>query len=199
MSIEPLETAYKGYRFRSRLEARWAVLLDELSVKWAYEAEGFDLDGVWYLPDFWIKLVGNYQKPYPEGTPPECGFWLEIKPTEPDADAIRKCERLSQRTGHNVYLAAGSIGLGEFQVYKWHPRAGLCPSSPEMSQYDFDPERDFEDFEKGHSPYQWDALNFYLFDEASPYVNDESVEDERVIKRAYAVARGARFEARSRE
>lgn len=25
MSIKPIETVYKGYRFRSRLEARWAV------------------------------------------------------------------------------------------------------------------------------------------------------------------------------
>ena len=27
-SIKPIETNYKGYRFRSRLEARWAVFFD---------------------------------------------------------------------------------------------------------------------------------------------------------------------------
>jgi hypothetical protein len=48
----PLETFYKGYRFRSRLEARWAVFFDALCIDWEYEPEAFDLDGVGYLPDF---------------------------------------------------------------------------------------------------------------------------------------------------
>lgn len=53
--IQAIETSYKGYRFRSRLEARWAVFFDALDVLWEYENEGYDLgkDG-WYLPDFWI-------------------------------------------------------------------------------------------------------------------------------------------------
>ena len=29
-SIQVIETAYKGYRFRSRLEARWAVFFDAI-------------------------------------------------------------------------------------------------------------------------------------------------------------------------
>lgn len=41
--LKAIQTEYKGYRFRSRLEARWAVLLDELGVKWEYEPEGYDL------------------------------------------------------------------------------------------------------------------------------------------------------------
>jgi hypothetical protein len=28
--IKAIETSYKGYRFRSRLEARWAVFFDAL-------------------------------------------------------------------------------------------------------------------------------------------------------------------------
>lgn len=43
MDIKPIETLYKGYRFRSRLEARWAVFFDALGLKWEYEKEGFDL------------------------------------------------------------------------------------------------------------------------------------------------------------
>jgi hypothetical protein len=31
--IRAIETRYKGYRFRSRLEARWAVVLDSASVR----------------------------------------------------------------------------------------------------------------------------------------------------------------------
>lgn len=41
--IKAIETEYKGYRFRSRLEARWAVFFDALGVEWVYEPEGFDL------------------------------------------------------------------------------------------------------------------------------------------------------------
>jgi hypothetical protein len=41
--IKAIETRYKGYRFRSRLEARWAVFFDALGVEWEYEKEGFDL------------------------------------------------------------------------------------------------------------------------------------------------------------
>lgn len=52
--MKSIETLYKGYKFRSRLEARWAVFFDEIGADWEYEPEGFDCDGVWYLPDFVI-------------------------------------------------------------------------------------------------------------------------------------------------
>lgn len=29
MTIKAIDTIYKGYKFRSRLEARWAVFFDE--------------------------------------------------------------------------------------------------------------------------------------------------------------------------
>ena len=41
--LRAIQTEYKGYRFRSRLEARWAVFFDTLGVKWEYEPEGYDL------------------------------------------------------------------------------------------------------------------------------------------------------------
>lgn len=37
--IKPIETVYKGYRFRSRLEARWAVFFDAQGIEWEYEPE----------------------------------------------------------------------------------------------------------------------------------------------------------------
>ena len=59
MTIKAIETEYKGYRFRSRLEARWAVFFDALGVQWFYEHEGFDLGkSGWYLPDFWLPQSG---------------------------------------------------------------------------------------------------------------------------------------------
>lgn len=64
--IKAIETQYNGYRFRSRLEARWAVVFDTLGVQYQYEPEGYDLDGIWYLPDFylphyecWWEVKGN--------------------------------------------------------------------------------------------------------------------------------------------
>lgn len=58
MDIKPIETEYKGYKFRSRLEARWAVFFDEIGAKWEYEPEGYVLnDGTMYLPDFLVHGV----------------------------------------------------------------------------------------------------------------------------------------------
>lgn len=61
MTIKAIETVYNGYRFRSRLEARWAVFFDALGIKYEYEKEGYDLgeDG-WYLPDFWLPDLQKF-------------------------------------------------------------------------------------------------------------------------------------------
>lgn len=59
--IKAIETFYKGYRFRSRLEARWAVLFDSAGIEWVYEQEGYQLsNGQNYLPDFWLPGLGVY-------------------------------------------------------------------------------------------------------------------------------------------
>ena len=61
MSIKPIETVYNGYRFRSRIEARWAVFFDEAKIAYEYEQQGFELeDGTWYLPDFYLPKYDAY-------------------------------------------------------------------------------------------------------------------------------------------
>ena len=84
MGIKPIETVYKGYKFRSRLEARWAVFFDRIGCKWEYEPEGFDLGGgVYYLPDFLIHNVyGRYKG----------DLWFEVKGnmTMQDAEKIQR-------------------------------------------------------------------------------------------------------------
>lgn len=56
--IKAIQTEYRGYLFRSRLEARWAVFFDACGVEWEYEPEGYDLgNGVYYLPDFLLHNV----------------------------------------------------------------------------------------------------------------------------------------------
>ena len=54
-NIKPIDTYYKGYRFRSRLEARWAVFFDYMGIDWVYEEQGYTFpDGTCYLPDFYL-------------------------------------------------------------------------------------------------------------------------------------------------
>jgi hypothetical protein len=65
--IKTIPTTYNGIKFRSRLEARWAVFFDELGIKYLYEYEGFELENKeWYLPDFYL---------------PEYGIYCEVKPS----------------------------------------------------------------------------------------------------------------------
>jgi hypothetical protein len=55
--MKPIETWYKGHRFRSRLEARWAVFFDALQFRWEYEPQGYVLPNTGcYLPDFKVIL-----------------------------------------------------------------------------------------------------------------------------------------------
>ena len=78
--IKPIETVYKGYRFRSRLEARWAVFFDSLNIPYEYEKEGFQITSdIYYLPDFylphldlWIEIIPGYPQEWPEHPV----FWL---------------------------------------------------------------------------------------------------------------------------
>ena len=58
MDIKPIETCYNGYRFWSRLEARWAVFFDTGNIKYEYEPEGYKLDNESkYLPDFYLPSL----------------------------------------------------------------------------------------------------------------------------------------------
>lgn len=77
-SIKPIETKYNGYRFRSRLEARWAVFFDAAGIEYQYEPEGFVLNGdIPYLPDFYL---------------PEFNAYVEIKPNGLDDEAFDEAE-----------------------------------------------------------------------------------------------------------
>jgi len=59
--IKPIETHWNGYRFRSRLEARWAVFFDAAGIAFEYEPEGFELGALGrYLPDFFLPEIGTY-------------------------------------------------------------------------------------------------------------------------------------------
>lgn len=58
--IQSIPTPYNGTTFRSKLEADWVRFLDDRGVKWAYESEGFDIEGTWYLPDLWLPELRTF-------------------------------------------------------------------------------------------------------------------------------------------
>ena len=106
--LKAIETEYSGYKFRSRLEARWAVFFDVLGVEYRYEDEGYDLSSdsemskplgndTWYLPDFWL---------------PQLNAWLEVKPTEPTKRELDKCVALHCQGTHPVLIGVGEPGYG---------------------------------------------------------------------------------------
>jgi hypothetical protein len=97
VDIKPIETVYNGYRFRSRLEARWAVFFDAAGIEYQYELEGYKLgNGKWYLPDFYL---------------PKFDAYVEIKRNNLDEDefydAEDNCLWLYTETGKLVLLCQG--------------------------------------------------------------------------------------------
>jgi len=95
-ALQPIQTLYNGYHFRSRLEARWAVFLDCLDLGWRYELEGYVVGGEPYLPDFYL---------------PTLDVFLEIKPTAPrfDSREDRVARALAVASDKPVYLLYGPL------------------------------------------------------------------------------------------
>lgn len=78
--IKPIQTEYNGLKFRSRLEARWAVFFDTAKIKYEYEPEGYeDENGNRYLPDFYL---------------PDYDIYVEVKRDTEEGlnEIINKCE-----------------------------------------------------------------------------------------------------------
>jgi len=101
MKLKPIETIYDGYRFRSRLEARWAVFFNSLGIHYEYEKEGYDLGKAGrYLPDFWL---------------PQVEMWVEVKPVEFTKEELQKCTALFKMTGCECLML---IGMPDMKTYK---------------------------------------------------------------------------------
>ena len=94
MKAKPIEILYNGYRFRSRHEARFAVFFDILRIPYHYEIEGYNLDGMRYIPDFWL---------------PELDCWVEIKGWRTTAEECEKAKRLAQATQKSVFMLWGDL------------------------------------------------------------------------------------------
>jgi hypothetical protein len=121
-TIQPLETEYRGCRFRSRTEARWAVFFETLGVPWQYEPEGYALPIGNYLPDFllnhelFIEIKPLWSVAVPDGLIDDEGnvnVELARQYTEAcDSGGLRETGELAALTGIPAVVIAGTPGRG---------------------------------------------------------------------------------------
>lgn len=184
--IKPIQTYYDGHLFRSRLEARWAVVFKSLGVPYEYEPEGFDLgDGLYYLPDFRVKchgLRGDYDhKPF--------DLYIEVKGkmTATDAAKIKRFTNWRDEYGLRPYpllivdkIPDEGCATG-WELYQSSLGFELTPFNYETIDGDW----------FGAYPAATRDGRFYLFGADCNYINDD---DADRMEWAYRVARCARFE-----
>lgn len=125
--IKAIETRYKGYRFRSRLEARWAVFFDAMGIEWLYEHEGYKLPSGLYLPDFWLPQVEMY---------------AEIKPGEPTSLEAKLCEELCLESRKDVVICDGMPSYGNYLGWRFYGEAPTPDSVGFIKDNTFFPYRD---------------------------------------------------------
>lgn len=131
-TIKAIDTRYAGHLFRSRLEARWAVFLDQLGLRWEYEPEGFEIyDGTRYLPDFRITVTSG-----------AC-HWLEVKPLhitdDPKFTAFKKAV---VKLDNEIFMAYADMVSGSplqwLQAgHSFCPRCGK-PMHKDLETFEFE-------------------------------------------------------------
>jgi hypothetical protein len=123
--MKPIETSYKGYRFRSRLEARWAVFFEALGIRWEYEPEGFETRTGRWLPDFYLP---DHRKAY-----------IDVKhadASEQELMSVReKAYWLQQSETGSGLLLIGSPWTGDYRLEGFLLEAydGHCINQGEFS------------------------------------------------------------------
>jgi hypothetical protein len=80
-TIQARSVTYKGARFRSTEEARWAAFFNRLGILFEYEKP---VEGLYYLPDFYVP---------PQDLVPEA-IYFEVKPV-PNPVEEEKCSMLA--------------------------------------------------------------------------------------------------------
>jgi hypothetical protein len=166
-AIRPIETEYQGCRFRSRLEARWAVFFDTLAWPWSYEPEGFELSAGRYLPDFWLSGL-------------KC--WVEIKPENEWAYHAR-CDELARTSGSAALYVCGEPWLGRYAIALYEPE--LCYGTTPFV-FGLGPRDDREVWLCGPE--------YHICLRATDSGDRQPQPNALPLRRAYESARSARFE-----
>jgi len=110
MNRSSVETLYDGNLFRSRLEARWAVFLDEAGIRWLYEPDwvSIEIAEVRYdwRPDFRLTADGR---------------WVEVKGFLSPAEHERLLIMSSADGGYSSSARPGTdvIVLGHIPDDEW--------------------------------------------------------------------------------
>lgn len=115
--IKAIETVYNGYRFRSRLEARWAVFFDSLNIPYIYEPEGLDINGVYYLPDFYL---------------PDCKQFFEVKGIMTELDMNKVNALISAGYSVTIGYDDGKFVACDNWSYENDPNFDLCKSGTSL-------------------------------------------------------------------
>lgn len=172
--LKAIETVYHGYRFRSRLEARWAVFFNTLGWRWEYEKEGFEFeDGTRYLPDFWL---------------PDIEAWVEVKGEITIGD-LKKVEHLVLEGGHPLIIVSDFDWEPPFSQSIWLGVRNL-PESSYLGRRMDKPAEEVGWARPGYSFVELCARIVALESESW-----QTLRDARWIEPdAIAAARGARFE-----
>ena len=192
--IKAIETYYNGYRFRSRLEARWAVFFDAMGIRYEYEHEGFERHlnhiepPVRYLPDFWF---------------PEYELFGEVKGVSCRGQIPREdAEKMSWMIDFNGPCSNGIVLLGnipnpngavtmEWAIWRW---------SGESLEYgytigDWPCMVCFEGIGHESAPHSFKESDDLVLTSALYFQDaDGNTIHDRPVERALAKARQARFE-----
>lgn len=97
--VRPIEAQYRGIRFRTRLEARWAIFFDNLGTAWEYDPEGFVLPSGQYWPDFRLSCSLRY------------GPWVKVAPPYGEGpEDLRLLSELCEGTCMYGFLLSGPPG-----------------------------------------------------------------------------------------
>lgn len=122
-TIKAHQVEYRGYLFRSKLEARWAYFFDKMGLGWEYEKKGYRMGasklfpaGCGYIPDFFFSFCV-----------------AEVKPDDPTAEEIAKALGVVGAEGKPFYFLIGRPGeKNEIHVIKMNKRGsiefGIIPS-----------------------------------------------------------------------
>lgn len=179
MSIRAIETKYRGYNFRSRLEARWAVFFDSMNVHWEYEPEGFVLPSGGYLPDFYL---------------PDNRLWIEIKPDRHDPKAYSKAKEFRDYCEQAIYVAVGDPMNQKGTLFCWDQTDGSWGTSDWQGAYLLPSRADGEYFFIVGGLERWISLYSNAELNQSILTTWETSGDRDMWNYAAGKARGARFE-----
>lgn len=114
---------YKGIRYRSALETKWAITMETLGIPFEYEPRTYRVGKKQYVPDFWLPTQDHF---------------LEIKPAAPDEAALEKAAMLIRHTGKRLFFLAAfpriqGLTLAESKVY-WGDGWLMGPGVPLVVQ-----------------------------------------------------------------